>query len=186
MSCFLYKGWSWRSDFVRHVRHLQSSCWISHLTGLDRSKKVGIKGQIQRQGWQWETVEKGGRLDRQVKTDLSKIFQSGTKGPKEHKRATLVVICRSIFRSRFLRCNLQVESGSGWTRKSLSIRGAREKAKAKPKAKAKAERPRARARGSLAINCGSCEWARSVTVLWKVHFLKATFVFLGVWLVERG
>jgi len=45
----------------------------------------------------------------------------------------------------------QVESGSGWTRKSLSTRGAKEKAKAKPKAKAKAERPRARARGSLAI-----------------------------------
>ena len=76
----------------------------------------------------------------------------------------------------------QVESGSGWTRKSLSTRGAREKAKAKPKAKAKAERPRARARGSLAINylnCGSCEWALSVTVLWKVQFRNAT-------LVERG
>ena len=96
-------------------------------------------------------------------------------------------VCRYLF-SGFLRCTLQVESGSGWTRKSPSTRGAREKAKAKPKAmaKAKVERPRARARGSLAINCCSCEWALSVTVLGKVQFLNATFVFLGVLFVKRG
>ena len=56
----------------------------------------------------------------------------------------------------------------------------RSKGKGKGQTKGKSKGGKAKGKGKRILGyCGSCEWALSVTVLWKVQFRNATFVVRG-------